>query len=269
MSIGAAGRDHGRRRPAAAGVGRRRGDGRRLRRADRLRARHARRRRHHRRPPHRRRHGRDLPPGATTGTFSVFADLGAWSVEHPPATDHFITTGVQYALRAVRPRVPGHRRAPQPRAARRPRRVDRRADRVRQHRADRARDVRAGRADGPGRTPAAPPGGRQGCRLRAVVDDAADVAAGASLLVDVEFGRGRPALRAVAGAMGWSRRRAARVARHRSAGQGRVGTAVSSPSSTAPATRSCSTARPRWSSIGDTAYVVGLAGTIVEIDSTS
>jgi hypothetical protein len=32
------------------------------------------------------------------GQFRVFADLGAWSVEHPPATDYFITTGVQYAL---------------------------------------------------------------------------------------------------------------------------------------------------------------------------
>ena len=32
------------------------------------------------------------------GRFSVFADIGVWSVEHPPATDHFITTGVQYAL---------------------------------------------------------------------------------------------------------------------------------------------------------------------------
>ncbi len=32
------------------------------------------------------------------GTFSVVADIGAWSVEHPPTTDFFITTGVQYAL---------------------------------------------------------------------------------------------------------------------------------------------------------------------------
>jgi hypothetical protein len=32
------------------------------------------------------------------GTFSVVADLGAWAVDHPPATDHFITTGVHYAL---------------------------------------------------------------------------------------------------------------------------------------------------------------------------
>jgi hypothetical protein len=32
------------------------------------------------------------------GTFSVLADIGTWSVGHPPSTDHFITTGVQYAL---------------------------------------------------------------------------------------------------------------------------------------------------------------------------
>lgn len=32
------------------------------------------------------------------GHFRVFADIGAWSVENPPTTDYFITTGVQYAL---------------------------------------------------------------------------------------------------------------------------------------------------------------------------
>ena len=32
------------------------------------------------------------------GSFTVFADIGAWSIEHPPETDYFITTGVQYAL---------------------------------------------------------------------------------------------------------------------------------------------------------------------------
>jgi hypothetical protein len=36
------------------------------------------------------------------GRFSVAADIGAWSVDHPPATDHFITTGVQYALQPFR-----------------------------------------------------------------------------------------------------------------------------------------------------------------------
>lgn len=32
------------------------------------------------------------------GRFRVMADIGEWSVEHPPDTDFFITTGVQYAL---------------------------------------------------------------------------------------------------------------------------------------------------------------------------
>jgi sugar lactone lactonase YvrE len=32
------------------------------------------------------------------GQFTAIADIGAWSIDHPPATDHFITTGVQYAL---------------------------------------------------------------------------------------------------------------------------------------------------------------------------
>ena len=32
------------------------------------------------------------------GSFTVLADIGAWSVEHPPTTPFFITTGVQYAF---------------------------------------------------------------------------------------------------------------------------------------------------------------------------
>lgn len=36
------------------------------------------------------------------GSFTVLADIGAWSAAHPPATDYFITTGVQYALQRFR-----------------------------------------------------------------------------------------------------------------------------------------------------------------------
>jgi len=36
------------------------------------------------------------------GTFTVFADIGAWSEAHPPTTDFFITTGVQYAIEPYR-----------------------------------------------------------------------------------------------------------------------------------------------------------------------
>ena len=33
------------------------------------------------------------------GTFSVFADLGTWSAEHPPADpDWFVSQGVQYSM---------------------------------------------------------------------------------------------------------------------------------------------------------------------------
>ncbi|CCH78343.1 hypothetical protein BN12_2790001 [Nostocoides japonicum T1-X7] len=32
------------------------------------------------------------------GTWRVTADIGTWSAAHPPATDFFITTGVQYAM---------------------------------------------------------------------------------------------------------------------------------------------------------------------------
>lgn len=37
------------------------------------------------------------------GRFTLFADIGAWSIDHPPTTDHFITTGVQYALQRYGP----------------------------------------------------------------------------------------------------------------------------------------------------------------------
>jgi hypothetical protein len=34
--------------------------------------------------------------------FSVVADIGAFSINHPPATDFFVPSGVQYALQAYR-----------------------------------------------------------------------------------------------------------------------------------------------------------------------
>ena len=36
------------------------------------------------------------------GTFTVFADIGRWSVDNPPPTGFFITTGVQYAMQPYR-----------------------------------------------------------------------------------------------------------------------------------------------------------------------
>ncbi len=35
------------------------------------------------------------------GSFTVIADIGTWSAAHPPATDFFITTGVQYAMQPI------------------------------------------------------------------------------------------------------------------------------------------------------------------------
>jgi hypothetical protein len=35
-------------------------------------------------------------------SFTIVADLGAWSVDHPPATDIFVPTGFQYAMEAFR-----------------------------------------------------------------------------------------------------------------------------------------------------------------------
>jgi hypothetical protein len=39
---------------------------------------------------------------AADGSTHVVADIGAWSVAHPPATDFFIASGVQYALQPYR-----------------------------------------------------------------------------------------------------------------------------------------------------------------------
>jgi hypothetical protein len=36
------------------------------------------------------------------GSPTVVADLGTWSAEHPPATDSFVPSGVQYAIQAYR-----------------------------------------------------------------------------------------------------------------------------------------------------------------------
>jgi sugar lactone lactonase YvrE len=36
------------------------------------------------------------------GGFTPIADIGAWSVANPPTTDYFITTGVQYSLEVFR-----------------------------------------------------------------------------------------------------------------------------------------------------------------------
>ena len=54
----------------------------------------------------------DLDPGRTDivgiyrvdgpDSHTIIADLGAWSVAHPPTSDHFVPTGWQYSLEAYR-----------------------------------------------------------------------------------------------------------------------------------------------------------------------
>jgi hypothetical protein len=36
------------------------------------------------------------------GTATAIADIGAWSIEHPPTTDFFVPSGVQYAMETYR-----------------------------------------------------------------------------------------------------------------------------------------------------------------------
>ena len=47
---------------------------------------------------------------------TVIADIGAWSMAHPPKTEFQVPTGLQYAAPARAGRLPGLRRPPQPRA---------------------------------------------------------------------------------------------------------------------------------------------------------
>jgi hypothetical protein len=56
--------------------------------------------------------GRDVGGNAVDGIyrvdgphhFTVVADIGAWSVDHPPVPEFFIPTGVQFALQSYRVR---------------------------------------------------------------------------------------------------------------------------------------------------------------------
>ena len=198
--------------------------------------------------------------------FTAFADIGAWSVEHPPATDYFITTGVQYALERYGDGflvTDGHH------------------NRVLRVGPDGSIDeliafdniVPTGLETfgpvvlmAPGRGAPAPPRGRarwspSGRRRRTAVE----VASGASLIVDVEFGA-RLALRPVAGRMGRRRRRISRRPRHRPSGQGRLEwrfvPVVDGAGDEMVLDRPTSLELD-----GDTAYVVGLTGTIVKIEN--
>ena len=84
---------------------------------------------------------------------------GRWSTRRRRTSSS--RPGMQYRAGAVPRRVPGHRRAPQPRAGGRPRRRHHRGDRVRQRRPDRAGGAGQHGLRGPGRPRPAPARGRQ------------------------------------------------------------------------------------------------------------
>jgi hypothetical protein len=124
------------------------------------------------------------------GTATAIADIGAWSIAHPPATAFFVPSGVQYALQKFRGGfvvTDGHHN---------------RVLRVSRDGAIRpmiafgnivptglevhGKRIYMGQA---GPIPHLPPNGKV-VRFTAKTP-ATEVAAGASLIVDVEFGRGR------------------------------------------------------------------------------
>jgi hypothetical protein len=124
------------------------------------------------------------------GTATAIADIGAWSIQHPPATDFFVPSGVQYALENYRGGflvTDGHHN--------RVLHVTRAGD-ITQMIAFgnivptgldvRGRTIYMGEA---GPIPHRPPDGKV---VRFTPTSAAkELASGASLIVDVEFGLGR------------------------------------------------------------------------------
>ena len=106
-------------------------------------------------------------------SFTVVADIGAFSIANPPATS---ATSPRCAERcpvraaALSWRVPGDRWQPQPGAAGHPRRADQRAASVRQHRPDRTGGPGQDHLHGRGRPRSPPARGRQGGGVPAQVD---------------------------------------------------------------------------------------------------
>jgi hypothetical protein len=121
---------------------------------------------------------------------TVIADIGAWSIDHPPATDFFVPTGFQYAIETFRGRflvTDGHHN--------RVLEVTRNgkiteliafANVVPTGLAVRSRKVYIAQA---GPIPHLPDEGKI-VSFRTKSPTAREVASGAPLLVDVEFGRG-------------------------------------------------------------------------------
>ena len=138
------------------------------------------------------------------GSATPIADIGGWSIAHPPPADFFVTTGVQYALQEFRGGLlvtDGHHN--------RVLRVSRHGD-IRQLTAfenvvPTGLDIHGSTIDMDRPALSACSAGRQGREIHVGVDGRDDVASGAPLIVDVEFGRGRQ-LYALAQASGSYRR---------------------------------------------------------------
>ena len=102
-------------------------------------------------------------------SFTVIADIGAFAFSNPPTTRSSRPDRRPVRAGNLPRRVPGHRWAPQPRAAGHTRRRGHRIYRVRQHRPDRAGGVGQHGVHGRGRPRPPPARGRQGCVVRAEV----------------------------------------------------------------------------------------------------
>ena len=192
------------------------------------------------------------------GVATPIADIGAWSIAHPPATDFFVPSGVQYALE---PYLGGYAV------------TDRRHNRVLW--VGRDGTVRRSSRSVAGTLQAWPPKARGCCRAagpspattsrvrgsRAIVSRRARGAPKRTLIVDVESVPGAaPALApGRSGTASRSRQRRAHVAEHRHAGPGR-------PRRQPPPDRHPASA-PDFVAFGRRAAFVVALGQVLRIDS--
>ena len=144
-----------------------------------------------------------------------------------PRPNFFVPSGVQYALQPFRDGLPGHRRSPQPCAARLPATEDSRSwpafgNVVPTGLAVHGRTIVMGEA---GPIPHLPDDGK--ITRFTPTSSATRIASGASLIVDVEFGRDRAPVRAVTRRLGPAadarERRQARRSRHGTASARQMG----------------------------------------------
>ncbi len=196
-------------------------------------------------------------------SFTVVADIGAFALSNPPNTPFDVPTGLQYALRNLPWRVPGHRWAPQPGAAGHARRRGHRAHRVRQHRPDRAGGKGQDGVHGRGRP--RPPRARG--RQSGVVPAEVAHRQGGGLRCQPPRRRGvwprSQSLRPLAGRLRWRPCGFSGAAEHRQPREGETGTALS------PSSRTAWTGRPRSSSSGTPRTSSPSAGEIWKIRRVS